>query len=558
MGNHGSLRPLIMKEVVGALKRLVLSFSKLNSSNEYQSPESKDRWILIQQTSYVGYLLQKVLSRPDQTSLFLEEDGLEAIIELYSDCFAGGRGFLSLLSTVLSPQTQRLNYPPASQALTYALKSLAMNDPLKLLKRMIKILRLLLQDLVRQGEELRSAVGRGGKMEEDEEDEEGEGTGGKGKGKASTVHASEVIRAVPDATVVGAEKDVGAEVLNHYARYMKKVLVVDWVVSWMAPVLKPSSSGRSHAAVARAWAALVEKEGKEALRQLRALHHSSLLESVVVGLTEVGSTKGKRGTKFLLRVLREDGAVIRDEMEEGEKVRTLEYGTIIEAYERKMTVLGIMAYRTKYGWVLEERRAMSTRDDRRLVLEVLDVKEETDEEAGEAKGREVLRSLRTGGLACLSRLQSSYKGLLVVIGKAIMAGTMREGRVWEENQQVVEQLVEIIMTSTKKLLVLQEGGEEEEAVAMYISWGVDVLNGVLFEEKKERGGINGYLMMQMHKRQIFPLLWAAVRLVAETALGIAVRKGSGSDGRREAVQRTLLPVLLMIKKVRRAIFNVHV
>ena len=72
---------------------------------------------------------------------------------------------------------------------------------------------------------------------------------------------------------------------------LPQILLIDWLVGWLAVVLK-GTHPRSSSQPLRGWALVMEKEGLETLRRLKALHQSALLE-VREGVGEGGREGGR-------------------------------------------------------------------------------------------------------------------------------------------------------------------------------------------------------------------------------------------------------------------------
>lgn len=343
------------------------------------------------------------------------------------------------------------------------------------------------------------------------------------------------------------------------------------------------------------------------------------------------ATRGqqKAPSSFLLRVSREEGVSVRDGPEPGEatRVRTLEFGTILEASERLTSASGSLVYKTELGWITvaddRPRTSSSTgREERRGAVEVIGVRgpgsgvEESkqqapaDEEDEEAKKKQKKKAapvagLRLTGGAILNRLQVSYRNVMTVLGRALLASAGRwSTRTWEDGtsgSQHVEAILDLLRSSAAYLLddacpattaddSSSSGTVVSDGQALLLADTVDLMAAMLVDEKRERSiQLNTYLLVALHRDQTNPqkpgsgrllprLLTALVRLLdyglakaellenmrAAAAAATAAssggkktpaeeeeeeRKKAERESVREQVNSTLSPVLTLLKRL---------
>ncbi|KAM3568021.1 hypothetical protein VYU27_009848, partial [Nannochloropsis oceanica] len=281
------------------------------------------------------------------------------------------------------------------------------------------------------------------------------------------------------------------QLLEAQGMYLRRILLIDWLVGWLAVVLK-GTHPRSSSQPLRGWSVVMEKGGLETLRRLKALHQSALLEVTAARVSSLhklpciaanaeeegrkeGGKEGGEESAFLaladrfpppatytLRVVREEGAMVRDgpEPSESNRVRVLEAGSILTATQRQSTAQGLMAYHTRLGWVLgatdscisslyahhhshHSRLSSGYKDDAKsgsvevLAMAMRDGKEvvarEDEEEMTQAERLRVRRrqaaaavaTMRLTGGAILGRLQQSFKNVLTVLSRGIASAAVR-------------------------------------------------------------------------------------------------------------------------------------
>ncbi|TFJ80534.1 hypothetical protein NSK_008110 [Nannochloropsis salina CCMP1776] len=201
-------------------------------------------------------------------------------------------------------------------------------------------------------------------------------TGGREGGKEGGQEGGAV-----DDGIAGAQR----ELLEAQGAYLRRILLIDWLVGWLTVSLK-GTHPRSSSQPLKGWAALLEKEGMETIRRLKALHQSALMEVTsarVDSLHELSAAakekkkkaKKKMGpnqanreataeggaegrvedceeddmfaladifpnpTSYSIRVVRAEGALVRDGPEplESNRLRVLEAGTVVQATRRQVT-----------------------------------------------------------------------------------------------------------------------------------------------------------------------------------------------------------------------------
>jgi len=530
------LRPLVLREVGVAIRKLVAIGQQVKAAG-YQEA---DRWQLLQYVNHMGQFLAKLLAKPEHAQAFLEDDGAESLVELYQLVLGNGQGFLSTVSSAVNwSGFQPLGHPPALIAIGLAMKTLVSHDSLRLVRRLLKVLKIQLEALAQDRDRLEKASGAPKDVDVDEEDAmdvvpDEETSGGGSKSGGTTVHACGVLRMAPDCGIHNVPKGSG-NVIEAFAGYLQRIVLIDWLTGWLAAsVAKGAHLFHRGTQQGRGWGALVEKEGQQVLRKLRALHSSALTEVCTVRgqalskwhviTQEESTTASMVPSGFRLRVVREEGAIVRDgaEAEEAERVRLLDFGSVVRASERRLTAAGVMAYRIEEnGWISDERRSSSSSssssrlDERRTIAEVMEVlpgvggKEESKETAplSTPNGASIL-SLRLAGAGIMARLHSSQKGLMLVLSKVIMSSATRLGggnRGWTEENGTTAQhtdvLVELVRSSCYKLLdrgLKMAPTVGADGTALYLADALEYVHGVLFDDRRDRvGQLNSYMAQQL-------------------------------------------------------------
>ena len=167
------------------------------------------------------------------------------------------------------------------------------------------------------------------------------------------------------------------ELLLSIWKLVTPILTLEWYTMVMSYCLRPSQKlqGSGPNIIAN---------GKDVLRRLFAFHRSSMLEVCRfssskwdnIPIDDCRATKSvldtfatcdsfedevpilRTPTRYLLRVVSANGAIIREdcEFENSRIVLLATVGTTCVAYERSQTTGGVIRYRTEHGWLSEFRR----------------------------------------------------------------------------------------------------------------------------------------------------------------------------------------------------------
>jgi hypothetical protein len=243
------------------------------------------------------------------------------------------------------------------------------------------------------------------------------------------VNAEGVLNDIPRVALHTLPPGAATTTLVHnYSAYLQEVLVVEWICSVLAAIIRnvtQKSEINNFARNERWHNELISDEFVAVFKKISALHRSAQLETCRVRTESSYREREEQRIKpreenpdvfpasYLLRIVNTDGAVIRDgiEIDHCSNVGSYDMGVIINTSDRIVNDNGVLRYRCERGWVSECTRGQG----REPICEVLDIravdpKKDDANRSKDTKGTECgICDLATVGANTLSRLQTTFK-----------------------------------------------------------------------------------------------------------------------------------------------------
>eukprot|EP00957_Ditylum_brightwellii_P202378 15329890-Ditylum_brightwellii.AAC.1 len=307
----------------------------------------------------IGQILEQNLHNEEQSAPFVEEGGLDCILELYPLLMPGGRQFLSHISCLSSPSVASLTHSTTVHSLTATVKSIASNyEPHKMMKKLIDSLDKQLTVLGRSQAELRRLS-----TNSDGDTYFGEDN--------IDINSTLILDGVPRVALQRLEQTVDNLALTKpLSQFLRNVVTTEWLSNTLSTIIRTASQ-RSHEMSTgwgrseREWKKELSSERFEALlRRLSGLHRSSLMEVCRTRTEEgyesrdldrrqsPGGSSKAHPAVYRLRIVCPEGAIVRDgiEIDSCANIGSLEMGEVVEAFDRCINSCGVLRYRTSRGW----------------------------------------------------------------------------------------------------------------------------------------------------------------------------------------------------------------
>jgi hypothetical protein len=434
-----TLRSLVIESIVEAMKG-VIDFGKSlveredsNSlSNVQDAPASSledDRTCLMQYALNLGQMLEQILHTQDHCDVFVEKGGLVAILDLFQYLVPPTTQFLANACCLSSPSVSTLAHTTTENSLTVAFRCIAINhDSYKILK----IVAASLNATIHRVEEAQRIMAEKYPVQ----------------GRMETMDCFGIFDGLPYEPIYEL-RDLSdfCEKVKSISEYFRSIIILQWQTNIYATAIKAASQ-RSHEGSAgwsrneREWKReLSSSDGRYLISRLAALHCAAILESCRIRSSDeyekdirdrhIKLDSSLRSIRFRLRIVCQEGAVVRDgiEIDSCANIGSMEMGEIADAYERCINSSGVMRYRIRRGWVSELTRGHG----REPIAEVIDVSaidscnvpnEMCSSKPNLEKNRMEYRvsSFRTLGASILARLQATFRELFISISRMVCSG----------------------------------------------------------------------------------------------------------------------------------------
>ena len=435
--------------------------------------DQENRTAFLQYVSHMSQLLEQVLMKPEHAGPFIKNGGVELLLSFYEYLLPTDRVLLSHLSSLSNFSMAHLAHFGAASCLTMTIKSVAQFESQTVISLIVKELKTRFEALAKAARLVRGVAN-------DNDDDDKIGTsggkanlrrGGSGSSSSSSssnssssssssssdtfdVNAEGILAEIPRVPLHMINREEPFDRLSNFSQYLCCIAVVEWLSSVMGTVvrnvaLKSESSARY--TNERWWRELTSSDFNLVFKKLSALHRSTQLETCRVRTEENYSSREEERVKrmdevgethhpstYVVRIVNPEGAVIRDgiEIDFCNNVGSYDMGTIVVTNDRCINSSGIMRYKGPLGWISECTRGQG-REPICEVIEVLRSQEKLDlgdevlscpqgtsgSAKNERKGTECgVCDLATVGSHVLSRLQTTFKAILVTLSRAVTGG----------------------------------------------------------------------------------------------------------------------------------------
>jgi hypothetical protein len=507
-----SLRPFVIESLISVVNRII-------SLGTMESSESKS--FLLQYALNIGQMMEQIMQNEDHVTAFIDSGGLEALLQMYPLLMPCRWTFLTHISCSSNLCSSTLSHYSASNSLMITIKNISSHCESQKLSKVINVVESALNEHLDSLESahvsLRNVL-------------------------YSTSSHSNMLQVGDDLVLIGLlseipqlpinvlqEKNENKEELTSLACFLRQFSVAEWFVNLITAVLRIASQRCQD--ISHAWSGSERDSGWKAvicspsfaktLKRITSLSVGSQLEAcrirTMAGFEERDIERHNPPLgcnpwypyKYLLRIVCQDGAVLRDgvEIDSSASVGNLEIGETIEAYDRCINSSGVMRYCTSRGWISEHTRGHG----KEPIAEVISVQGIAEEKHA------LLPSLATkdGTIDCgipdlqsvsasvLSRLQSSRKNLLSFLSRTV-AQSIRSiplpQRVTSQLGTHVGVVLGLIMQDLNSSF---DAGFESlstmnaDGVSMYFGPLIELTQACLLEEKRERRILNIPLLLNL-------------------------------------------------------------
>lgn len=533
-----SLRPLVIEALVGIVKRIVTigenMFGVKNSSNE-SGPSENSRTLLMQYALNISQLLEQTMQNGDHVTPFIDSGGFEALLQLYPLLLPWRERFLTHISCLSSPCSATLTHYSASNSLLLTIKNIASNYEPQKLPRLMNIAENALNehlDVLEDGHlSLRkilcaASIANDG-LEED-----------------SKLDIRGILSNVPILPIhVFQESSGDMETLAYLSFFLRQFIVAEWFVNLTATLLRVASQRSQE--MSHVWSGSDREPGWKAeicspsfamtLRRITRLTVTSQIEACRIRtMSSFEEREAERHkppglgnswypAKYRLRIVCQDGAVVRDgiEIDSCASIGNMEIGETVEAYDRCINSSGVMRYCTSRGWISEHTRGHS----KEPIAEVLSVQ-------GIAQGRSELISstfgkykiincgipdLQVVSASILSRFQGCRKNLLSCLSRTVAqsvrslplpqrftsqlgtyVGTTVGLIVQDLNLSfdvAFDQISPVVVNAVNNCEKAQ--ALDADGICMYFGSLLELAHACLFDEKRERRILNIPILLSL-------------------------------------------------------------
>lgn len=534
-----SLKPLIMKALVGTMKRILFLGEQLLKDEaifEEQRPNLEDelvetmlknlehsRTYIMQYTYNIGQLLDQILHNEDHCSPFVDVGGIDLLLQLYPILMPRGSQLLSHMSCLSSPTVASFTHSTTASAFHVAIKSIASHyNPLIVIQKLIGSIEKRLNGIKESQKQLRIATNHVSNFNEKIElmiDSQNDVFGAVG-----------VLEGLPRKPLHHLiMNNFNAKMLLSLSDYLRDIVTIEWMMNLLSAVLRAASQRSGD--TGSGWRKeICSEKFEQVFTQLSSFYQSSMYEVCRIRtepdyeLLDLEYRKAADGSKtshhpalYKLRIVCAEGAVVRDgiEIDSCESVGGLEFGEIVEAFDRCINSSGVMRYRTRRGWVSEQTRGHG----REPIAEVLSIEGTAQTKQVSQKSNNCKRvecgvpDICNISASVLARLQNSQASLYSCLSRVVVMGirslpgmrSLTSHVIGDHVKAVVCMMSKILLSSLNTVITSELTNSNssnksilnKNGVTLYLGNVLSIVKASLYEEKRDTPVLNLPLLLSL-------------------------------------------------------------